>query len=213
MIPKTIHIVWVGDESKRPDNCINTWIEKNPTWSVRIWGNAERTQLPWLNKNHMEEMAKYEWCGVADLMRWEILYNEGGFAVDADSICIKPLQDWLLEHEMFASWENEIARPGLIANGYVGARPKNRLVGQILLDINAEKTVVNRKAWLSTGPMRLTETWKRNQYQELSILPSHYFIPNHFERPEYAGSGHVFAKQFWGATSKNYDDLHLRIFE
>ena len=35
MIPKKLHIIWVGDESKRPDNCIQTWIDKNPAWTVR----------------------------------------------------------------------------------------------------------------------------------------------------------------------------------
>ncbi len=178
------------------------FIKSNPSWSAKIWKNAEREQIPWINQKRIEQIAMREWWGVANFMRWEILYNEGGFAVDANSICIKPLQDRLLEHEIFACWENEIARPALVANGYVGAHPKNRLVDQILLDINAEKTVIDRKAWLSTGPMRLTETWRRNQYQELSILPSHYFIPNHFERPAYAGSGHVFAKQFWGPRAK-----------
>ena len=53
------------------------------------------------------------WEGVADMMRWEILDQHGGFAVDADSICIRPLEDWLFEPRIFACWENEIARPGL----------------------------------------------------------------------------------------------------
>jgi hypothetical protein len=72
----------------------------------------------------------------------------------------------------------------------------------MLLDINAEKAVVDREAWLSTGPMRLTETWKGNQYQELSMLPKHYFIPNHFERPEMLARDICLRSSFWGATSK-----------
>jgi mannosyltransferase OCH1-like enzyme len=211
MIPKNIHIVWVGDESKRPDNCINTWISHNPSWTVKIWGNAELTTTPWINRAHIAEMSRSQWCGVADLMRWEILYMHGGFAVDADAICVKPLPDWLLDHEIFACWENEVARPGLIANGYVGSHPQNPLVGQIILDIHAEKTVIDRLAWVSTGPLRLTETWRNNKYRNLSILPSHYFIPQHYEGSEYQGSGHVFAKQFWGSTGASlYDDLYLR---
>jgi hypothetical protein len=69
MIPKDIHIVWVGDEHKRPDNCIQTWIDLNPSWNVRIWGNRELSESPWINRHHMEQMAQHEWCGVADLMR------------------------------------------------------------------------------------------------------------------------------------------------
>jgi mannosyltransferase OCH1-like enzyme len=212
MIPKDIHIVWVGDEHKRPDNCIQTWIDLNPSWNVRIWGNRELSESPWINRHHMEQMALHEWCGVADLMRWEILYSMGGFAVDADSICVQPLPDWLLQHDVFACWENELARPGLVANGYVGAHAKNSLIGQIILDISSEESIVDRKAWLSTGPGRLTDSWRKYRYQNLSILPSHYFIPHHFAQTEYQGSGPVFAKQFWGSTGGHYDELHLRKF-
>lgn len=50
-ILRTIHMVWVGDENKRPDNCIETWWRKNPGWIVRIWGNRELTSLEWTITN------------------------------------------------------------------------------------------------------------------------------------------------------------------
>jgi len=37
-------------------------------------------------------------------MRYEILFNEGGIALDADSLCLRPLEDWLLEPAAFAAW-------------------------------------------------------------------------------------------------------------
>ena len=40
-IPKTLHITWVGDESRRPDNCIQTWADRNPGWTVKLWGNDD----------------------------------------------------------------------------------------------------------------------------------------------------------------------------
>ena len=115
MIPKIFHFIWVGDESKRPDNCIQTWRDHHPDWEFRIWGNAELDSLAWLNRDHMAAMAEREWNGVADLMRWEILYANGGVLFDADSTCLKPLDDALLDCPAFACWESEIARPGLIA--------------------------------------------------------------------------------------------------
>lgn len=125
-IPKTLHITWVGDESRRPDNCIQTWADRNPGWTVKLWGNDDLANYGWYNARHMREMARRELNGVADLMRWEILYNEGGLVVDADSVCVRPLDDWLLEHEAFACWENELVRPGLIAAGYVASVPGTR---------------------------------------------------------------------------------------
>ncbi|MDQ2780695.1 MAG: mannosyltransferase [Pseudomonadota bacterium] len=213
MIPKTIHTIWVGDESRRPDNCIRTWAERNPDWTVNVWGNEELAHTDWINTDHMREMSKRELNGVADMMRWEILYRHGGFVVDADSICIRPLDDWLLEFEAFACWESELARPGLIAAGYFACAPKNAFVGQIILDIKAEASVVNDMAWKTVGPLRLTDSYRRYNYAGLSILPSHMFIPEHFTGAAYAGSGTVYARQAWGSTKQCYETLHTRRFD
>jgi len=103
MIPKKLHFVWVGDESKRPDNCIQSWAKLNPEYEIVIWGNTALAEYSWVNKKHMDAMYSRELNGVADLMRYEILFNEGGIALDADSLCLRPLEDWLLEPAAFAA--------------------------------------------------------------------------------------------------------------
>ena len=209
MIPRKLHIVWVGDENKRPDNCINTWRNKNPGWEIKVWGNKELADNEWRNAHHMMDFAKRELCGVADLMSYEILYNEGGLAVDADSVCLKPLPSWLMDAEEWCCWENEIKRPGLLAVGYLAAKAGSALIGQIIEDIYADD-LTGRPAWQATGPVRLTEIWERFNYPNLTIYPSHYFIPEHFSGQRYTGEGHVFAKQFWGSTRKIYDSLYMQ---
>ncbi|MBD8186774.1 hypothetical protein MRS45_13695 [Pseudomonas viridiflava] len=207
-IPKTLHIIWVGDESKRPDNCIQTWKDLNPTWTVRVWGNDELANREWINYPHMSEMFGKELNGVADLMRWEILYNEGGFVVDADSICVRPLDDWMLECESFACWENEIVRPHLIAAGYVASTPGNWFYGQMIQDLKNLPSVVHAKAWETVGPRFLTESVNKYQYFNLSIFPSHFFIPKHYTGAEYTGGELIYAKQAWASTKETYDALH-----
>ena len=210
MIPKTLHFIWVGDESKRPDNCINTWVRHHPDWTIKVWGNEDLAGTGWINAKHMREMSRRELNGVADLMRWEILYNEGGIVLDADSVCVRPLEDWILESESFACWENEIARPRLIAAGYVGTVPENPFFGQIILDLQAKATVIDKMAWETVGPMALTEAYFKYKYTGLTILPSHFFIPEHFTGLRYQGSGPVFARQEWASTRRSYDQLHLK---
>lgn len=209
-IPRTIHIIWVGDESKRPDNCIDTWRRHNPDWAVRVWGNAELASYGWINGEHMKAMARRELNGVADLMRWEILYREGGFVVDADSICRRPLEPWLFEGEAMACWESELIRPGLIAAGYVASAPENPFFGQMIQDLQKLPHVDDRMAWQSVGPLFLTECYRLYRYNGLTIWPSHLFIPQHFTGLRYAGGGAVFADQEWGSTLKGYDQLHQR---
>lgn len=210
VIPKLIHFIWVGDESKQPTNCMDTWRALNPDYEFLVWGNDDLANQDWLNKAHMLEMAKSEWNGVADMMRWEILQAKGGIVVDADSIALRPLDDHLLDCEAFACWESEILRPGLVAAGYFGCEPGNPFVAQIVRDIHAEESVTHEKAWRTVGPLRLTEAYRKYTYTKLRIYPSHTFIPRHFLGLQYEGSDPVYADQLWGTTLTAYDDIHQR---
>lgn len=213
MIPKLLHFIWIGDERKRPNNCIQTWVDRNPGWNFRIWGNDDLFRAAkWFNANHMMKMWDVELCGVADMMRWEILYRHGGVAVDADSVCVRGFDDWILETEAFACWENELKRHGLIATCALGSTPKNPFIGKIVDDILAEPSVTHDAAWKTVGPLRLTTAFHKYKYTPLTIFPSHFFIPDHFCGTRYQGSGLVYARQEWGSTNRSYDTLHLKRF-
>lgn len=210
MIPKLIHFIWVGDETKRPDNCMNSWRELNPGYEFILWGNEEYHGQEWFNAAHMKAMWTRELNGVADMMRWEILNAMGGILVDADSIALRSLDDHLLECEAFACWENEVARPGLIAAGYFGCEAGNPFVEQIIRDIADEKSVIEEPAWKTVGPKRLTDSFRKYGYSKLRIYPSHYFIPRHFTGATYEGSDPIYAHQLWGSTCRAYDEIHKR---
>ena len=209
-IPKQLHLIWVGDDTKRPDNCIRTWADTNPDWIVKLWGNDDVRERTWANARHMAAMWDRELNGVADLMRWELLYTEGGIVVDADSVCVRPLDDWLLESEAIACWENELTRPQLIACNMVGSVPENPFFGRIIEDLHARPSVVDDMAWKTVGPMCLTEAFLKYRYTGLTILPSHLFIPDHFSGVHYSGGGLVYARQEWASTHRAYDTLHLK---
>lgn len=202
-ISKLLHFVWVGDQSRRPDDCIESWRRLNPNYDVIIWDNDAFAKTEWHNIQHIYEMIPRELNGVADMMRYEILYQHGGIALDADSYCLRPLEDWLLEPNEFACWENELLRPGLIACGAMGSIKNSPFFGQIIKDIALTDSVVKDLAWKTVGPLRLTEAWKKYHYP-LTIYPSHYFLPNHFSGEPYKGAGPVFADQVWGSTRNAY---------
>lgn len=208
MIPKRFHFIWVGDETLRPDNCIRTWQDAHPDWEFRLWGNAELAGRDWINAGHIAQMAPRELNGVADMMRWEILLEHGGLVFDADSICLRPLDEALLDCEAFACWESEIARPGLIAAGYFGCTAGNPFVRRIVEDIAASPSVIGDMAWKTVGPQRLTDCYRKFAYTPLRIYPSHMFIPRHFTGVAYGGSDPVYAHQLWGSTLRTYEDMH-----
>lgn len=221
-IPKVFHFIWVGDESKRPDACFETWRRLNPGFELKVWGNHEAENRGWRLKLHMNEMWRTgQLFGVADLMRWEILLNEGGFALDADSIAVEPLPDWLFHCTAFACWENELISPGVIANGYFGCRPDDRLIRHLVEKFESEKHLATKfvwyklrrktvAAWKSVGPRPLTAAFHDLGYSELTLLPSHFFCPRHLTGHTYNGSGPIYCDQLFASSRPNgYQHLSL----
>lgn len=199
-IPDLIHIVWVGDNSKAPEKAIASWREKNPGWQVMVWRNEDLNSRDWKAQKWIAHFGPMgELCGVADVMRWEILEQMGGFAVDADAPCLRPLDDWLFDVTAFACWENERARPGLLNNGFVACAPGDPVVRQINQDLALETPPWGKRAWQTTGPVRLTATWQLLG-QAWTVWPSHLFMPSHFSGARFTGNGPVYAAQKWGST-------------
>jgi len=208
MIPKKLHFVWIGDESKRPDNLINTWKEKHPGWVIKIWGNKEFNEVSWVNVKHMKDFLSKNICGAVDLMRYEILFNEGGITIDADSQCINPIDDYILDCEVFSAWENEVARPGLIANGTMGSVPKNSFIANLILSIKNVSNVANDHPWKTVGPLYLTEMYRKYSYTKMEIFPSYLFTPTHCSGINYDGNRKIYARQLWGSTKGISQNIH-----
>lgn len=200
MIPHTLHIVWIGDVMRRPAENIESWRRLNPGVALKEWGNAELEGRKWQTRVQMQQLVGRELSGVADLMRYEILLDEGGVAVDADSRCLRPLDEFIFEHDPFAVWESEIARPGLISCAFMGASRGNALFASVIRTIVAAKDLTRRLAWKETGPLRLTECVQKMQYADLTIFPSHFFIPRHYTGVAYGGQGRVYADHQWAST-------------
>ena len=214
-ISKKIHIVWIGDEEKRPNDYIRTWVDKNPSWVVKIWGNDEYNNHQWINKETMEKL----WSagalhGVADLMRYEILFEEGGFCVDADSECATPLDDDLFNENTVLVYENTATRPDLICVGYMASVPGVKLFSDVITSV--KNTPLNEilvdHAWFSVGPRRLSDVYATETYNHVKILPDYMFIPKHFDALEYKGPGTVYAQQHWLTTNKNKEKLKICVY-
>ncbi|MDX1634987.1 MAG: hypothetical protein R3280_10135 [Marinobacter sp.] len=221
-IPKTLHFVWVGDESLRPDAYIDTWRRKHPDFTVKVWGNDDWHNGDWVNRRHMDAFVAHgkEYRAVADIMRWEILLKEGGFALDADSVCINPLPEWLFDCSLFAAWENEYVRPGLVANGYVGAEPGHSVMAAMVDRLDSQRDLARRfvwykmkykrrRAWNTTGPIPFTETLFASADRSATLLPSHFFLPIHHSGERYSGTGPIYSCElFAGTHSQNYDSVY-----
>ena len=179
-----------------------TWRRLNPTFRYEFWDNARCAAFGFRNADKINQMP--ELCGKADLMRYEILAAYGGIYIDADAECIRPLDDGFLEHDSWCAFENETARPGLLANGYLGASRGNRLM-QACVDECSRRDMRAGRAWEITGTCLFTLVAK--MHPELRVYPSWMFMPEHFDGLKYDGPGPVYARQYWGSTLDLYGAL------
>lgn len=184
--PKIIHGIWIGPH-RRPEKFMATWRDMNPTWEYRLWTNEKG----WRNQSQIDRMAQF--CGKADIMRYEILHEHGGIFVDADSECVRPLDEVFTSHECWACYENENVRQGLIANGYLGSVPKSPFMKDVLEAVS--RVDVSQPAWISTGPQLVTRV--AATHPELHVFPARTMMPHHFSGTVASGSTPVYAKQHW----------------
>ena len=217
-IPRVIHIIWIGDNKKRPDSCILSWQRLNPDWQIRLWTNKDYNEGQWRLKRHMDGLAARDcFSGAADIMRWEILHKHGGFAVDADSTSIAPLPDWLFSTSAFACWENERYRTGLLSTCALGFTSGHPLLTHIIESLDSIASLPpleeipillptfypnGNEPWNLVGSGLLTRSFRATGGHGLSVYPSHFFIPKYVPCAHiYKGSGHIFAYQHFHSTS------------
>ena len=213
-IPKIIHQLWIGPKPP-PTHMMDTWLNKNPDFEYIRWTEDEiaKRGITFVCQNRIDEMEA--WNGKADIMRWELLYRYGGVFLDADSVCIEPIDDVLMTKKAFAGFEQELARPGLIATGTMGFPPKhpiplNAIEWMKVNCVSQQKT--GKLAWITVGPGMLTGLYNTGKFPDLFVFPSYTFLPIHLAaKMEYMGHGKVYANQEWGSTFlERYKELETK---
>ncbi|SVA26404.1 uncharacterized protein METZ01_LOCUS79258 [marine metagenome] len=205
MIPKIIHQLWIGPK-KAPTEMMETWKKFHPDWDYIFWN--EETILKNFSKglyNQQQYDSMPEWNGKCDIARYEILQKFGGFFIDADSICKRKLDNYLLENDSFSCYENELLRGQLIAAGYLGCVQGCELMNHLVMRLHGLSGEALHQgpmtAWKTVGPLFLTQTVNELKYTKLAVYPSFYFIPSHYtEKCLYNGPFKPYAEQFWGST-------------
>ena len=225
VIPKIIHQLWIGPK-KPPTKFMDTWknIHEKEGFEYIRWTEEELKKRGFVSKlvdkiNDMDEIN-----GKADIIRWELLYEYGGFFVDADAYCIEPVTYLVEKYKAFVGYENEKVRnagwcpPGnyddvlaathpLIATGTMAFPPKHELPRLAIEwiknnDINVEKT--GKRAWRTVGPGLLTRLYHAQSWPDITVLPSYLFLPIHVSGCSYNGREKIYANQEWGSTKQSY---------
>uniref|UniRef100_A0A6C0CYV5 Uncharacterized protein n=1 Tax=viral metagenome TaxID=1070528 RepID=A0A6C0CYV5_9ZZZZ len=206
-IPKIIHQVWIGPKEP-PIKPMDTWKNKHPDFEYIRWNESEfeKRDMNFECQDKIDSMEQY--CGKVDIMRLELLYKYGGVFLDADSVCIEPI-DYLLNNN-FMIYENEKVRKDLIANGIMGFVPKHPFIKKCINFIKNNEVSQSKTGllpWQITGPTLVTKIYDKDIFNDIRILPSYTFLPIHNTGLEYQGHGKVYSHQLWGSTNWGKFDM------
>jgi len=154
-IPPVVHFIWLGPQPFPPESVENVrdWIEKNPGWTVKFWTDRNREppcagmekmlvsdfQFSKLG-GHFEQSRN--WGEKSDLLRYEILYQEGGIYVDHDANCLSPFEGMHRGYDFFCGLETPhepfVGRSITCGNAVIGAAAHHPTMSRVI-DLIAER--------------------------------------------------------------------------
>ncbi len=206
-LPKTLGHIWIGPMHP-PTVWMDTWKEKHPDWKYTLYDNEFLINRSWRCQKQIlayYRRGKYE--GVADLMRYEILFDEGGFLPPADSTCLHNCEELFDHPALYSVWENEEKRPGYLSP-FCASVPAHSFLGEILDSLSSLKPWRLKRPWKSVGNRFLGRFYKEKMPENVTIMPSYTFNPVHLGRGiRYGGTEKVYADQHWGTTTKAYRNV------
>lgn len=199
-IPRFLGHIWVG-HLEPPLEWMRSWRDLHPDWTYRLYDNEYLFSRRWRHQALINEYYRRGiYAGVSDLMRYEILFEEGGFLPEADSICLRPTDELWTTPSLYTVYENETRKPGLVSP-FLASAPGHPYLDFVMTRIRRRNTPETLgPAWRSVGNRFLKNALRARPAEDLVIFPSHYFIPSHKGAETYRGDGPVYCEQHWGST-------------
>lgn len=145
MIPRIVHMIWIGPREFPYQDHLESFRALNPAWQVRLWTNDT---LPDLGENTWIYQRLTNWAVKADLVRLHLLRDYGGVYSDADSRCAKPLDELVKGKSLCAM----TGKKGNAANGTLastrGHPALKRMVAQATDHYRDLRKQQGRKRWV-----------------------------------------------------------------
>jgi hypothetical protein len=204
-IPRQIGHIWVGP-LKPPTAWMETWKQKHPDWTYTLYDNRTIENFPFRTRKLIDRyMTLKLYAGAADLMRYELLFRYGGFLAEADSICLRPIDELFVRPCAHTVYENEFIR-GKLVSPILACPPNDPFVGALIERLALIEPAALGTPWVTTGNLFVARMIEELD-PDIVILPSHTFIPVHFEGVAYSGSEKIYAVQYFGSTRDAYPGM------
>ena len=205
-IPKKIHFIWLGDrEPTYLKKFMKTFETHAPNYSVRLWNDKDITKAnfpqtyPYIQKvkqfqgdkikEWSEQKTMYKtnkkaytyskYAQISDLMRYEIVFREGGYYFDANMFLLKDITKLFQRKEKFIGCNElgpNLKKSPILSNSFFGAIPKSPILKRLLSTSFLDKLDLRTlEVDFVTGPGALRSVIKTND--DYHILPANTFYP------------------------------------
>jgi hypothetical protein len=169
-----IHQIWVGGELQPILKYYTKTFKKLPGFQYKLWGMKDLTEknfpLTWWYIKDFLTRPKIVWAKIADLMRLELLYHNGGIYVDTTMEYIGNIDIITNSTAKFIMSNEEpcgLACRGtdnrlFISNSFIASVPKYKVLERLLSEKYLSKIDLDGKANLTTGPYYVRTGIKRH---------------------------------------------------
>jgi len=172
-IPKKIHQIWLGDAfPDRFKKWQESWLFYNTDYEYKLWTD-DNIDIELENK---EIFKNTENLGAkSDILRYNILKQQGGIYIDTDFECIKNFDD-LLYLDFFAG-NGHVEDPEIFM-GIIGCVPQHNILNSCVNDLKVKKVPNDIELIMRlTGPYYFTKQIFDNVSENMVIFPTTFFYP------------------------------------
>lgn len=175
-IPRTIHYCWFGRSpiSALGRRCMETWREVMPDYALELW---DESRLDWSRPYLAIAYRARRFAFVADYVRLQALYENGGLYFDTDIEVIKPF-DELLRCGLFMG----LQAPDSVGTGVIGAAKGHPFLKLALDRLDAEAK--SGRLSYEPQPELITSLARTNKAIAPRLLPEEFCYPYNPHSPD-----------------------------
>lgn len=188
-IPKIIHQIWLGSPlPERYKKWVATWQSLGPDWKYILWTDKEVETFQFPQRKFYDHATN--WGAKSDILRMEILKQQGGLYVDIDFECINPqIFDTLVnQYDFFCALHPLDCKDYLLQNALIGVIPNHPIVDGYQKELQHYYYKSGIDVIKATGPGMFTWAFfkhapksKKQGYRDIVLPPSVLFPLGFFQ--------------------------------
>ena len=152
LIPKVIHFIWIGPNPFPQESVENvySWVEKHADWKIKFWTDRKRPlphpsmELHLVSEFTFEHLGDYfadsdNYAEKSDVLRYEILNQEGGLYVDHDVKCFKTFTPFHYNFDLYCGLEPPhqpiLSSSISVNNNLIGSIPRHPILKKCIENV------------------------------------------------------------------------------